>query len=192
MRAAERLGWRAWKEKRGHGEDAYELCLLQAPGDKEPWEGYRQDVREEQRLRYTETTVAVARRIGFHGSIGVPAWTESLDLCARDIVPYAQHVLGYVLEVKFGPLIPTARFYPDPDLRFPETRPSEGPLNVQCVVCSAPAGEPCRPECVYPMNYLATGEIAAHAVVEAFLTIPSVPLAQDTRFRTDREAPPAG
>lgn len=145
-RVAKRLGWRAWRERRG--QDTF--CVLQAPGEKEPWMNVRFDVRDTHRARYEETTIEEACAIGMWGG-GVPAWTASLDLFVRDVLPFAQHVLGYVLEMQFW-MVPTAKFIPDPTARIGIDH--EHPP---------------------PMCFIVTHDVPAAAAVQAFLLIPDPP-----------------
>jgi hypothetical protein len=62
-------GWKAYKEKRG----GYELCVVQFPGDREPWTCYRD--HEAMKAKYTEIPLTEAVKIGFYGT-GVYKFSE--------------------------------------------------------------------------------------------------------------------
>lgn len=88
---AQALGYKAYKEKRGQ----YELCVIQAPSDREPWKSTQNSELAKQ--RYTPVSLLEAVRIGFFG-VGVPKftkdWAISGPLIEREKIPLCPVIGG--------------------------------------------------------------------------------------------------
>jgi hypothetical protein len=118
---ARALGYRFWKETRG-ASDPYTLCVLQKPGDREPW--MRTQNWKAAKERYTEAHAFDDIQVGFFGA-GVPAfsadWAQGGPIIERENISlrhevhcgWGAHVSGQISESCFEPtpLIAAMRAY---------------------------------------------------------------------------------